>query len=65
LKSLGEKIGIVLKGKCEGAYTVDLYKTQENRVEDIVAWLEANSFSCSVVPDNVGKEADIHFTRIL
>jgi FkbM family methyltransferase len=65
LKSLGEKVSIVAKGKCEGAYTVDLYKTEENRVEDIVAWLQANSFSCNVVPDNVGKEADIHFTRIL
>jgi FkbM family methyltransferase len=65
LKSLGDKIGIVLKGKCEGAYTVDLYKTEENRVEDIVAWLQEKGFSCNVVPDNVGKEADIHFVRNL
>lgn len=65
LKSLGDKIGIVVKGKCEGAYTVDLYKTEENRVEDIVAWLQNNGFSCNVVPDNVGKEADIHFSRNL
>jgi FkbM family methyltransferase len=65
LKSLGDKIGIVAKGKCEGAYTVDLYKTEENRVEDIVAWLQSNSFSCNVVLDNVGKEADVHFSRNL
>ncbi len=63
MKSLGSKIGIVAKGKCEGAYTVDLYKTEENRVEDIVAWLQLNGFSCNVIPDNVGKEADIHFLR--
>jgi FkbM family methyltransferase len=61
LKSLGDKIGIVVKGKCEGAYTVDLYKTEENRVEDIVDWLKSKGFTCNVVPDNVGKEADIHF----
>jgi hypothetical protein len=65
LKSLGDKIDIVLKGKCEGAYTVDLYKTDENRVEDIVSWLQSNKFSCNVIPDNVGKEADIHFSRDL
>jgi len=65
LKSLGDKIGIVVKGKCEGAYTVDLYKTEENRVEDIEAWLQKKGFSCNVVPDNVGKEADIHFVRNL
>jgi FkbM family methyltransferase len=65
LKSLGDKIDIVAKGKCEGAYTVDLYKTEENRVEDIVAWLQSNSFSCNVVLDNVGKEADVHFSRNL
>jgi FkbM family methyltransferase len=65
LKSLGDKLSIVLKGKCEGAYTVDLYKTEENRVEDIVDWLQSNGFSCTVVPDNVGKEADVHFLRNL
>ena len=63
LKSLGDKIDIVVKGKCEGAYTVDLYKTQENRVEDIVAWLQSNGFVCNVVPDGVNKEADVHFVR--
>lgn len=63
LKSLGEKIDIVAKGKCEGAYTVDLYKTEENRVEDIVSWLESKGFTCKVVPDNVNKEADVHFLR--
>jgi FkbM family methyltransferase len=65
LKSLGDKLSIVLKGKCEGAYTVDLYKTEGNRVEDIVDWLQSNGFSCTVVPDNVGKEADVHFLRNL
>ncbi len=63
LKSLGDKIDIVAKGKCEGAYTVDLYKTEENRVDDIVAWLTSKGYSCNVIPDNVGKEADIHFSR--
>ena len=63
LKSLGDKIDIVLEGKCEGAYTVDLYKTEENKVSDIVAWLENNGFKCNVIPDNVNKEADVHFRR--
>lgn len=63
LKSLGDKIDIVLEGKCEGAYTVDLYKTEENKVSDIVTWLENNGFKCNVVPDNVNKEADVHFKK--
>ena len=65
LKSLGNKIDIVQKGKCEGALTVDLYKTEENRVDDIVSWLESNGFICNVVPDNVNKEADVHFSKNL
>lgn len=63
LKSLGDKIDIVKEGKCEGAYSVDLYVNTENNVNDIKAWLEKNGFVCSIVPDNVGKEADVHFRR--
>ena len=63
LKSLGNKIDIVVEGKCEGAYTVDLYKTTENKVQDIVKWLQEKGFNCNVIPDNVNKEADVHFKR--
>lgn len=63
LKSLGDEIHRVVSGKCEGAFTVDLYEDADNSVDDIKNWLESNGFSCVVMPDNVNKEADIHFKR--
>jgi len=63
MKSLGDKINIVKEGKCEGAYSVDLYVDTENNVNDIVSWLTDKGFKCKIVPDNVGKEADVHFRR--
>lgn len=63
LKSLGDKISLIKEGKCEGSYTVDLYQDTDNNVHDIVKWLEDNGFSCQIIPDNVGKEADVHFKR--
>ena len=63
IKSLGEKISIVKEGKCEGSYSVDLYVNTENNVNDIVEWLTGKGFKCKIVPDNVGKEADVHFRR--
>lgn len=64
IKSLGDKISIVREGKCEGAYTVDLYTNTDNHVNDIVAFLVEKGFDCKIVPDNVGKEADVHFKRV-
>lgn len=64
LRSAGDRIHDIKEGKCEGAYTVDLYKETNNKVEDIVAWLEERGFECTVIPDNVGKEADVHFRRV-
>ena len=63
MKSLGDKIDIVKEGKCEGSYSVDLYVNTENNVNDIVEWLTSKGFKCKIVPDNVGKEADVHFRR--
>lgn len=63
LKSLGPHIDYVKEGKCEGSYTVELYSNANNKVDDIVSWLKEKGFSTKVVPDNVGKEADIHFKR--
>ena len=63
MKSLGDKIEIVKEGKCEGSYSVDLYVNTENNVNDIVEWLTSKGFQCKIVPDNVGKEADVHFRR--
>lgn len=64
MKSLGDKIDIVKEGKCEGSYSVDLYVNTKNNVNDIVEWLTKNGFQCKIVPDNVGKEADVHFRRL-
>lgn len=64
LKSLGYFINRVKAGKCEGSYTVDLYQGTNNNVNDIEIWLESNGFKCTIIPDNVNKEADIHFKRL-
>ena len=63
LKSLGDKISIVKEGKCEGSYTVDLYQNTNNNVNDICDWLCQRGFTCEIIPDNVSKEADVHFKR--
>ena len=63
LKSLGDDIVKVKAGKCEGSYTVDLYKNTDNHVDNISKWLEELGFVCRIVPDGVGKEADVHFER--
>ena len=64
LKSLGDKLSCIKEGKCEGSYSVDLYQNTNNNSVDIANWLQARGFSCDIKPDAVGKEADIHFTRI-
>jgi len=62
LRSLGDKINIVKEGKCEVAYTVNLYNT-DNTVENVKTWLESKGFSVSLIPDPVGKECDLHFKK--
>lgn len=64
LQSLGDMIYMVNEGKCEGSYTVNLYKNVDNSVDNIVKFLESFNFKCNVIPDNVGKEADVHFKRL-
>lgn len=63
LKSLGDRISQIKAGKCEGAYTVDLYDKTDNNVHQIEGWLQDHGFMTNIVPDNVGKEADVHFRR--
>lgn len=63
LKSLGDRISDVFEGKCEGAYTVDLYQNADNNVFVISDWLKDRGFETRIQPDNVGKEADVHFWR--
>lgn len=62
LKSLGKKIDLVKEGKCEVAYTVNLYNT-DNTIENVKPWLEKRGFNVSVIPDSAGKECDLHFKR--
>jgi FkbM family methyltransferase len=63
LQSLGKYISIVNEGKCEAAFTVDLYSNTDNNVDTIRLWLEERGFECRVSPDKQKKEADIHFKR--
>ncbi len=63
LQSLGERIDCVQEGKCEAAYTVDLYKGVDNSHETITAWLRERGFEVLVVPEGGWKEADVYFKR--
>lgn len=65
LQSLGDRIDDIFEGKCEGAYTVDLYTDTDNSVHSISKWLQDRGFETTISPDNVGKEADVHFRRVL
>lgn len=62
LKSLGNKIDLVKEGKCEVAYTVNLYNT-DNTIDNVKPWLEKRGFTVSVVPDSAEKECDLHFKK--
>jgi FkbM family methyltransferase len=64
LQSLGDKIHMVKEGRCEGAYTVNLYQNTDNHVDQIIKFLIQNNFSCEVRPDGLHKEADVLFKKI-
>jgi FkbM family methyltransferase len=63
LQSLGGYIVCVQEGKCEAAYTVDLYKGVNNSHETITAWLRERGFEVLVVPEGGWNEADVYFKR--
>lgn len=62
LQSLGDKINLVKAGKCEAAWTVNLYTGVDNTADSIAKWLIEKGFKVTSDPYN-GKEADIHFIR--
>ena len=63
LKSFGQYLDIVQKGKCEAAYNVDLYKDVDNNYLNIQQFLESKGFKTRIQPDVVNKECDVHFWR--
>jgi FkbM family methyltransferase len=63
LKSLGNRLSNVVRGKCEVFYELDLYKSQ-NRCEIVKEWLESNGFDVEVrLHTEHHKEADLHFSN--
>ena len=58
LQSLGNKISLVKEGRCEAAYTLNLYKNTINDVNTISDWLRSNNFEVEIIPDEWNKEAD-------
>lgn len=63
LQSFGDSIDTVMAGRCEAAYTVDLYSNTKNSYVDICSYLHAHGFKTTITPDNDNKECDIHFSR--
>jgi FkbM family methyltransferase len=63
LQSLGDKVRNIKAGKCEAAWSVNLYSGVDNTATSISKWLMERGFKVAANPYN-GKEADIHFERI-
>jgi FkbM family methyltransferase len=69
LQSLGDNIHNVKEGKCEVAYSVELYKDTSNRIDVVKPWLESKGFSVEVNLDRVNrydkqhKECDLIFKK--
>jgi len=64
LKSFKDKLSIVKSGKCEAAYTVELYNNINNNYKEIENYLQLNGFKTWIQPDVVNKECDVYFERI-
>ena len=63
LKSLGDRIDDVVEGKCEAAYNLSLYKT-ENNWQDVKSWLESKNFEVKLIPhETEDVEIDLAFYR--
>lgn len=62
LKSLGEYIHKVKRGRCEVADTVNLYTNVDNTSSSVSEYLMHRGFDCLFDKVN-GKEADIHFEK--
>lgn len=65
LQSLGKKINCVKEGRCESAWSVNLYREVDNTTETIKKFLTKKGFELTVEVDKYyGKyEADIHFKK--
>lgn len=56
LKSLGEKINLVVSGVVEVAQKVELYDVEGNNLNTVKPWLEERGFNTRYEDDGVGKE---------
>ena len=65
LKSLGDKISIVVEGNVEASNNVDLYKGIDNKSEDVRQYLIDNGFEIieESANDYLSAEINIHFKR--
>jgi FkbM family methyltransferase len=65
LKSLGDKISIVKEGVVEASNNVDLYKSVNNRREDILDYLIKNGFEIveESINDHLSAEVNIRFIK--
>ena len=72
LKSFGDKINIIKKGRCEASHKVTLYEGVDNSAKSIINFLKANSFNIYKITGEYGniiddletsdeKEVDIYF----
>ena len=55
LKSLGNKIDILIEGRCEASNTKKLYKNVDNSLHSILLFLEKNNFEVFELRDDTGK----------
>lgn len=63
LLSLGDKIDMVVEGRCEVALNLELYSNTNNHISLVKPWLESKGFTVRVEPDPISAEADLVFHR--
>ena len=65
LKSLGEKINKVQKGKCEASLKFPLYMESNNDAKSIQDFLKEKKFKINITehPGEKKQECDVHFSK--
>jgi FkbM family methyltransferase len=64
IRSLGDKIDIVMDGRCECTYKIPLYTNEDNYYENVMAYLSERGFQVDIDYVHANdSEIDLHFYR--
>lgn len=64
IRSLGDKIDVVMDGRCECTYKIPLYANEDNYYENVMAYLTEKGFQVDIDYVHANdSEIDLHFYR--